>query len=74
MANIDDDEDEEDKDQESEEMDPPKRKMIATLKVKVAFSVQILSFSGSKSHIESAATGAFLLFTLINPVFNSSKQ
>lgn len=41
MANIDDDEEEEDKDQESEEIDPPKRKMIATLKVKVAFILSL---------------------------------
>lgn len=42
MANIDDDDDddeEEGKEQESEEADLPKRKMIATLKVKVALSV-----------------------------------
>lgn len=34
MANIEDDEEDDDKDNDSEEVEPPKRKMIATLKVK----------------------------------------
>lgn len=34
MANIEDDEEDDDKEPDSEEAEPPKRKMIATLKVR----------------------------------------
>lgn len=68
MANIDDeDEEEEDKEQESEEAEPPKRKMIATLKVKRLVCSFTLSLEVRAAFLISvAAVGVSLLFTLNN--------
>lgn len=38
MANIEDEEEDEDKEQDNEDAEPPKRKMIATLKVRPLLS------------------------------------
>lgn len=49
MANIEDDDECEDKEQDAEEAEPPKRKMIATIKVSQLLLISALSFDRPSS-------------------------